>query len=656
MRVPTLLIALLAGLTIIAPAHAEDARNVFPQQYSMSPKGVNLQTGRFHYSKTDISIGDLKFVRNWGNVPSVTSNSRSIGGLSTYLTDVQPGWTPTNLGWSHNFNEGVVHVAGGNTTYAHAYVVVGGKIYTMAILADGTPIPAEQSSNGTMLNGSADSTQWVFTDQNGAIYTFYAHPALVQPNGSTPNQLLQSVVYPDGSRTDYSYNAAGQPRFIKSSRGYAITIDYNGSGTVSAACGFNLAQNYADASSTCASSNLKVSYGYDGSGNLSSVTDTLGHVVTMTYVTTTSNFRYLNCISLANSPTCEITNVYGQQPGDGPSDTFDDQVRIQTTATGAVWRYSYRPPPDPADQPPVAGQPRYSISRMTDPSGGSYFLKYDRGHLTLQTTPSATINTRYRYHQVSLGYAYQPTIYAFHDTLPGLTTSPEGMEYFAHDNRGNLTAHAYWPTGSPNAAALSDPNLVDCCISPNPPTYPPGTVSYTQTFLGDYGAFSTLGFLHVVGCANGPPDAKLCNKPLSRTDANGNVTDYSYDQATGNLLTETAPVVNGVRAQTRNTYMLRYAWVKTAGGGYTQAATPVSLLVQTSFCKSGAAAGAGCAVAGDEVRTTYDYGPDSGPNNLLLRGIVNDTTGAALRTCYTYDWQGNKISETKPRAGLTVCP
>jgi YD repeat-containing protein len=61
-------------------------------------------------------------------------------------------------------------------------------------------------------------------------------------------------------------------------------------------------------------------------------------------------------------------------------------------------------------------------------------------------------------------------------------------------------------------------------------------------------------------------------------------------------------------------------------------------------------------VAGDEVLTTYDYGPDSGPNNLFLRGRVVTADGQSLRTCYTYDRFGNRISETLPRAGLTSCP
>ncbi len=79
----------------------------------------------------------------------------------------------------------------------------------------------------------------------------------------------------------------------------------------------------------------------------------------------------------------------------------------------------------------------------------------------------------------------------------------------------------------------------------------------------------------------------------------------------------------------------------------------------TSTCRTSAATGnpaAPCATAGDEVRTTYDYGPDSGPNNLLLRGTLMTGAGVSSRICYGYDAQGRRISETSPRAGLASCP
>jgi hypothetical protein len=149
---------------------------------------------------------------------------------------------------------------------------------------------------------------------------------------------------------------------------------------------------------------------------------------------------------------------------------------------------------------------------------------------------------------------------------------------------------------------------------------------------------------------------RYCSKPTSVTDARGAVTVYTYAPEHGGVLTETLPAVNGINPQKRYTYAQRSAWIANGAGGWVQAASPVWVLVRMSVCKSGAASGAGCATAGDEVITTYDYGPDSGPNNLNLRGNVVDAGGLSLRTCMSYDAIGNKVSETKPRAGLTSCP
>ncbi len=653
MRLFAAIAAVLAALSFTSPAQAQDPRYQFPQQYSMSPKGVNLQTGRFIYSKTDLTIGNLTFTRKWGEVPAYTVNNRANGILEAYDYSPGSGWSPMNIGWTHSFNQGVVFIYGSTP---QVFVVVDGATYSFLVLSNGYG-PMNQSTVGTTL--TAASGQWIFTDRNGASYTFVSLSGMQQngQNGSPGDEVLQSVVYPDGGRIDYSYNAAAQPKFVKSNAGYAIALDYDGNGNVSAACGFNLAQTYADASTSCTGAALKTSYGYDSTGkHLVTVTDTLGRVVTITYTmilnTVPASDAVPTCISLPNSSTCEIANTYGAGPGN--ISAYDDQVWTQVTAAGATWTYEYIPQPDPADQPVVAGQPRFSRSYMHDPAGQTVNMRYDRGRLVTSQQPSGTIE--YRYRGVTSG-GITPVTYQYFDVSPGLVTMPEGnREYFEHDNRGNITLHSYWPKGASNAATTGNTTQDQCCINPDPVTPPAGSVSYSRTFLGDYGYYTILGNTYIVGCGAGAADAKLCNKPMTATDANGNVTDYTYDQATGNVLTETAPAVNGVRAQTRYNYAQRYAWVKTSGGGYTQAATPVWVLTQTSICKSGAASGGGCAVTGDEVRTSYDYGPDSGPNNLLLRGVVNDATGAALRTCYGYDGQGNKISETKPRAGLTVCP
>jgi hypothetical protein len=155
-----------------------------------------------------------------------------------------------------------------------------------------------------------------------------------------------------------------------------------------------------------------------------------------------------------------------------------------------------------------------------------------------------------------------------------------------------------------------------------------------------------------------------CNKPTSATDANGNTTNFTYDPTHGGLLTATGPAVSGsqplsgVQPQTRYTYIQGNAWYLSGSGVMTRDARGIWLLHTESYCRTSAPAssGTGCAVANDEVVTTYDYGPDSGPNNLLLRGKSVTADGQTLRTCYGHDPRTNKIWETSPNANPGSCP
>jgi hypothetical protein len=151
-------------------------------------------------------------------------------------------------------------------------------------------------------------------------------------------------------------------------------------------------------------------------------------------------------------------------------------------------------------------------------------------------------------------------------------------------------------------------------------------------------------------------DMVTCNKPTAITDANGNTSTFTYDPVHGGVLTVTGPAVNGVQPQTRYTYVQRNAWYLSSSGVMTRDPNPIWLKATESYCMTGSASGSGCALANDEVVTTYDYGPDSGPNNLILRGQAVTANGQTLRTCYGHDEQGNEKWQTSPNANPSSCP
>ena len=249
------------------------------------------------------------------------------------------------------------------------------------------------------------------------------------------------------------------------------------------------------------------------------------------------------------------------------------------------------------------------------------------------------------------------------------------------DPLGRVTTYDYC---DPNTMQNLPANIVHrCLVTPMPAAVTdPGGIRTEYTWdmvLGvvlqsrQYGSDDPNRLNPIVRSATyhcTPTDFRACVRPRTATDARGNTIEYVYDPAHGGLTRETgpAPTAGAPRPQTRHSYAQRHAGLSNGSGGYAQAATPVWVRAATSTCRTSAASTTGphapCSVAGDEVLTQYDYGPNSGPNTLLLRGmtvtstdLVNGTpVTTTLRTCYGYDALGRRISETQPNANLGSCP
>lgn len=182
------------------------------------------------------------------------------------------------------------------------------------------------------------------------------------------------------------------------------------------------------------------------------------------------------------------------------------------------------------------------------------------------------------------------------------------------------------------------------------------SVTKTPTSGSSLTAIPEYSAVYSATCTN----IVTCNQPTSVKDANGNQSSFTYDPTHGGVLTVTGPAVNGIQPQTRKTYVQRYAWYFNSSGVMTRETRPIWLLATESYCISGAwsagtTLGSECALVNDEVDTTYQYGADSGPNNLILRGKSVSSGGATHVTCYGHDSQVNKIWEASPNAGLSSC-
>jgi hypothetical protein len=476
-----------------------------------------------------------------------------------------------------------------------------------------------------------------FTDRNGAQYTFTTYATVANctytsTNGTPtePCANLSQVVYPDGETLQFVYQGTPSSSTVSGvirNDGYALQIRPGASATA-----FNLATDYCDLTQPSCTFSVTWPQATFSRANVQpqcviGATDTLT-VTDPAGVQTRYTQELFDSLGTGNSacvhrvigfkagssPTLDTTSFSYYSPNvcvpiqGGQSCSQPRPSIVQQVTTGAgVWTYSYTQL-SPQAPPQTFAFGRWQTS-ATRPDG-------------FQTTGVFNIVSGFT---ESVAASNGSLVYSF-PTGPGTgianyitgATDSEGRNFtFAYDSRDNI-------------------------------------LTKTQV-AGSGGTNTVIQANYDATCAN----PVKCNKPNWIIDANGNKTVYTYDPVHGGVLTETLPTdTHGVQPQKRYTYARLYAWIKNSAGSYVHAATPIWKRTALSYCMKGnpGTNDVGCALAGDEVLTTYDYGPASGPNNLLLRGEVVKANGVSHRTCYAYDVFGNKISETKPNANLASCP
>lgn len=615
------ILLLAAALNLWAvESRGEDFRDGFPQILTMSPHGVNLQTGRFELRETDLTIGSLSLERRYGS-----EQENAVWSFATA--------NATNNGDRRHPAFGIGYNLRGVQFHRTVNTFGGGQSPRLYFLVQGTQLEFASTQSG-LINWGAETQGWraypqgseyILLHKSGTRYRFAFHSAL----GNTPQspRLLVDVVQPNGQRLDYVYGATAELLSVKSNLGYQINYQYSAPTNVITVCGYNLAVSYASPTQGCAASSLKVAYHFGPVGNsalqITSVTHVDGSVTTYQFAD-----RYMTCATFPNSSTCRIVNEYWPLPGDVTVSLGEkaDMVRRQTTATGEIWQYSYDLSQFAGDAPPLGprdllpGNERYTYSYMTDPQGRSTEIQYLFGTVKRVIAPTGQ------------------TLYQYNGTIPASVQFPEGNQLvFSQDLMLNNTEQK----AIPNNRLLGETDIIAS------QEFPVATDFYIANATTVCTAASQV----------------LCDKPIWRRDARGNQTDYTYDPTHGGTLTETLPAVTSpsgasVRPQRRTSYVQRTAMVRDMSGNIIATGPAIWLPASTSLCREGAASGNGCATLGDETVTNFEYGPTTGPNNLLLRGQVVDAGGLSLRTCYVYDAVGNRISETQPEgtSAAATCP
>lgn len=595
-----------------------------PRHQTRTETGVNVNDGSFSFEEQDLSVGGegtagLILTRSYNSsTMGVGSPFQGMGwanSYSIYLTIGQlpypPGYQPPQMGWPP---QDIVYcsynVSGGPKSVG--FYLGSGNAKTGCGPYNETYVPMNASGASLEMVLEAGQYHYRYTGTDGAVINFRY--------GSSPQAT--DVTYPDGTRLDFTY-AGELLKLVSSNRGWAILFESSAK-----VCAVNTAQTYLTPTSTCPTNAQTVTYTFGGPNGVLQTSRTKG--------TETRQYQYdsnwhLNCIIDPGQTGCRIQNTYYHCPLDpiNPSNDFTtklrDYVTNQTDRSGRKYTYVFSQDKCPWTQAYTESSPEPDYRPVTDTSttmteagisGTSNAVTSPEGNLKSFTDPLGRV-AYYTYQDPASPPGYPSMVET--GELIG-QSSPEGDRTLttASDARGNPTAITIYPK-----AASGLTNLTTTSVYPTT-------------------------------CTN----RKTCNKPTSMTNAKSNTTNFTYDSSHGGVLTEAAPAdSNGVRAVKRNSYVQRAAWLKNSGGTYTASTYPVWLLSEQRTCRTTATVGNACAGGStDEVVTSYEYGPNSGPNNLLVRGIATTANGQTLRTCFTYDINGRKLSETKPLGTGATCP
>lgn len=719
-RLALALCVVASPLACPGEARAQTAGVTAPpaEQYTVSPGGVDMRTGRYTYRQTDLSLGQP----DGAGISLDRLETAGLPGHISPFANFASNWDITLTERRRNLISGALVTAGDSDF--QVYVNEGGRLDTFSAVNLTAPFTQLSRSPSSKISHTgtraAGGEVYTYTASDGTIIVFRSLGLLGASDCSETVRCAYAsqLIRPDGEKFTFEYDirstgTRARLSAVVSNRGYLLLLEHGAAdwNLVSKACVLNLAVMQRPSSNTCPSGGKSASYNYTSFGGayrLASVSDALGKSWGFTYATAPASPSgyYKMGFLRPDDTTPWLVNLYGPQQNHFM--ISEDIVFRQDYADGQSWTYSYDYTPTEFNIP--LGQPTHQVAggEYSDASGNvtkvkfsfpevPYSLKdhrpgqsvgqimYYLGDLaapkplvyqdqngdyvvdtsanalagyqnllmtlevqsliqcvecggsssyeftvSFQVTPGPTQVTDALGRTTSFDYCDKTVIYLQYEPY---SCSVIGLLQSNTDPEGNKTTYKYSSGRPVEARKIAKPGsaLPDLVT----------TATYSNS------------------CANW----FVCNKPLTVTNPNGGTTSFVYDPVHGGVISEISPAdQNGVRPVKRYQYTLRKAWLSN-GGFYSQSGDGIYLLSGERMCLTSATSepvsyASSCAAgAGDEVTTTYDYGPDNGSagNNLLLRGKSVTSNGTTLRTCYGYDRDGNKISETSPRAGLAAC-
>jgi YD repeat-containing protein len=568
-----------SALTMTTAAHAS-ASYALPDHYNFDKLGIDIGSLEYERHDTFLTIGDPA---DGGLAWSFVGHS----GSDPYWATIMYWQSPASAGYQ-------------------TQVKIGGHV--TAFVGCGTNNCVNWSGTGATLVKTA--TNWVYTADDGSVFTFDIRGNISDANTSNPQVYLGrllSITRPSGAVITINYNSDNSIRSVVSSLGYALKYSASQISLV------NLANHTCDATvTTCDSVDASVSITIVN--GIRQITDSAGETWQYQIGPIPSYVDPLNTNDYSNR---DGLDFFKSPAGYQVSISYDNAGRITTFVDNrGTWTFTY----DVSLYLAEHGSGPGTVT-VKDPSGQIYYTAHAGGYSYagpwVDYVQDALGNKTQFGAQTNLTISGMGGVgYVRLQTL----TKPEGnVRTWAYDSRGNITS-----------------------ITDTPKTSGPTPITISATYPST--------------CTS----PASCNKPTSETDANGHTTNYTYNSTHGGLLSAMgpAPVANGARPLKLVTWVQKTPYYRNPSGALTASTTPIWVKSTETKCQTlaGTNPSPTCDASAPQTVTTYQYGADGTANSLWPHGVAVSSGGTTLRTCYTYDALGNKVSETKPNANLATCP
>jgi len=613
-----------------ASAYAQTAGSSAPipvDHFLESPGGVDMRSGQFSYSVTDLSLGNVASGHGIALMRTNDNNNKSHPERFAQFSHNWEIFVSERKTTQHSAGDYV------QTTFPQEYqmsVSSRGRndtFRTNGAFGETLSINGKHSTLTKVQSGS--TYYYTYQAVDGSVTTFL--PMVPQTCFAGIKGLCAyaaSMNLPDGTayRFDYDNSSAGSGSLLRqvvSNNGYALVFEYasSSSGTpyISKACAVDLSTMSLPTAAPWANcpSGVPVStYSYQGNF-MQKVVDMAGQEWTFSNTYTNAITDYDLSFYKPGEPTAYLTNTYHQTE-------YDNLFRVvskQVFKDGPTYDYGFDEVPQGDSGPgslEVAGG-KYSYA------GSSVLIAYGKYRLpksndkTLYITPGPETVTNENGKVYTANYCLAYPIYDGCRIVPKRwDKTPEGIQT-------SYTYDGFY-------------NVVDTTIAGKSDTVPSVELSAQYTCVG----------------------SGMCDKPRYSEDALKNRTDYTYTSF-GAVQSQLQPPSSpgGARPLKLYSYGQKFAYVKSGSGALVPATSAIwlpSLETQCQMTGWDGTSTPACDSGAPKIVTSYTYGADGTPHSLLLRGKVVTADGTSLRTCYQYDNRGNKIAETSPRAGLTSCP